>query len=68
MELLMVNRRDCYINYCDLNLFINLILFIFNRQFELDLFVLFGNGLYYVYKLLYMILKVLKLYVYNYKR
>lgn len=68
MELLMVNRRDCYINYWDLNLFINLILFIFNIQFELDLFVLFGNGLYYVYKLLYMILKVLKLYVYNYKR
>lgn len=68
MELSMVNRRDRYTNYRDLNLFINSISFIFNRQFDLDLSVLFGNGSYYVHKLSHMILKALKLYVYNYKR
>lgn len=68
MELSMVNRRDRYTNYRVLNLFINSISFIFDRQFELDLSVLFGNGSYYVHKLSQMILKALKLYVYNYKR
>lgn len=62
MELSMVNRRDRYTNYRDLNLFINSISFIFNRQFELDLSVLFGNGSYFVH-LSHMILKALKLYV-----
>lgn len=51
MELSMVNRRDRYTNYRVLNLFINSISFIFNRQFELDLSVLFGNCSYYVHKL-----------------